>query len=402
MTATATPHVIIIGSGCTGLLIAQGLQKRGISFAIYDKVDPATRPRDWSMTIGWSFRYYEELLPEKIFDRIYEAQVKQYYRPTAIEELVIRNTETNEILKKVNSPYAMRVHRAGLRKLLLNGIDVQYDRELVNVEYTADGVIAHFKDGTSDKGTIIIGADGGKSPTRHTLLGALATPEEHPDIEMANLSVNYSHEQGKYIVENMAPHVDYGVHPKGIFFITILRTVGDKDDYSTWSFHFVITYPKKVTGMPFKGKSNAERVRILKSLADEFAEPRRSALKWLPDDLEVPDDSIKMWSPSPWDNHGGRVTLAGDAAHAISFYRGQGLNNAATDALRLVSAIENAAAGKVTMADAITAYDKEVVDRGQEEVRRTRELALSIRDWDNFLESPIVKFGGNLAQETPN
>lgn len=95
--------------------------------------------------------------------------------------------------------------------------------------------------------------------------------------------------------------------------------VGDKDDYSTWTFHFVITYPKKLTGTPLKGKSNAERVSILRSLADNFAEPRRSALTWLPDDLEVPDDSIKMWSPEPWDNHDGRVTLAGDAAHAIAF-----------------------------------------------------------------------------------
>jgi hypothetical protein len=77
------------------------------------------------MTIAWSFRYYAELLPEEIFDRIHEAQVRQYYRPTAVEELVIRNSQNNEILKKVNSPYAMRIHRAGLRKLLLNGIKVQ-------------------------------------------------------------------------------------------------------------------------------------------------------------------------------------------------------------------------------------------------------------------------------------
>lgn len=77
------------------------------------------------MTVFWSFRHYPELLTEELHNRIHEAQVKEYYRPTAVEELAIRNTETGEILKKVNSPYAMRVNRVGMRKLLLNGINVQ-------------------------------------------------------------------------------------------------------------------------------------------------------------------------------------------------------------------------------------------------------------------------------------
>lgn len=57
------------------------------------------------------------------------------------------------------------------------------------------------------------------------LLGDLAMPEAYPDVEMANISVKYTHEQGKFIVENTAPHVDYGVHPKGIFFIMISKRV---------------------------------------------------------------------------------------------------------------------------------------------------------------------------------
>lgn len=92
-----------------------------------------------------------------------------------------------------------------------------------------------------------------------------------------------------------------------------------EEDFSTWTFHYVITFPKELPGMPFRGQSNAERLRVLKSLADDFAEPRRSALKWMPEDQEIPNDSIKVWVPTQWDNHGGRITLAGDAAHAISF-----------------------------------------------------------------------------------
>ncbi|RFU73368.1 fad nadp-binding domain-containing [Trichoderma arundinaceum] len=392
-------HIIIIGSGCTGLFIAQALKKREVSFSIHDKTNPADRHRDWSMTLFWSFRYYPHLLSDALQARIHEAQTKPFYRATEKEELVVRNAATGEALKKVNSPYAIRVHRRGLRNLLLDGIDVQYGHELVKIEYTKDGVIAHFSDGTFEEGACIVGADGGQSFVRRMLFGERAEPETFPQYEMANLSVKYTHEQGKYIAETMAPHVDYGVHPKGIFFIMLCQSVVDKDDYSTWTFHYVITFPKDLPGMPYKGQSNADRLRVLKSFADDFAEPRRSALKWMPEDQEVPNDSIKVWVPSQWDNHGGRVTLAGDAAHAISFHRGQGMNNATVDCAHFATAIDKVISGEETMATAITTYEKEVVDRGTYEAALSREQTLTIHHWDRFVKSPIVQYGGNLARE---
>lgn len=73
----------------------------------------------------WSFKYYPHLLPEALQARVYEAQTRPFYRATEKEEMVLRNAATGEVLKRVNSPYAIRVHRAGLRTLLLDGIDVQ-------------------------------------------------------------------------------------------------------------------------------------------------------------------------------------------------------------------------------------------------------------------------------------
>ncbi|KIX92470.1 uncharacterized protein Z520_11790 [Fonsecaea multimorphosa CBS 102226] len=392
-------HVIIIGSGCTGLFIAQGLKKRGISFTIHDKINPAFRHRDWSMTMFWAFKYYPHLLSEEMQARVHEAQVRSFYKSTDTEELVLRNAATGEVLKKVNSPYAIRVSRARLRKFLLAGLDVKYNHELVNIEYTPTGAIAYFSDGTTETGSIVVGADGGQSLVRRLLLKELAVPESYPEYDMANLSVTYTHEQGKYIANSMAPHVDYGVHPKGIFFIMLYRTAVDKDDYSTWTFHYVITWPKDLPGMPYKGQSNADRLRVLKSFADDFAEPRRSALAWMPEDQDVPNDMIKIWVPIPWDNHAGQVTLAGDAAHAISFHRGQGMNNATVDCANFVTAVDKIVSGEETKEAAIAEYEKEVIDRGTYEATLSRQLTLNIHHWDRFLESPIMKYGGNLARE---
>jgi hypothetical protein len=77
------------------------------------------------MTMFWSFRYYPHLLSEALQARVHEAQARPFYRATDTEELVLRNAATGEVLKKVNSPHAIRVSRAGLRKLLLDGLDVK-------------------------------------------------------------------------------------------------------------------------------------------------------------------------------------------------------------------------------------------------------------------------------------
>ena len=204
----------------------------------------------------WAFPYFQQLLPQHLQERLQEALVRPHYRATANEQLVISNIQTGEVLKEFNYPNAIRVNRAGMRKLVVDGIDVavcyplrlqkggivtsvakehhlltgvQYDHELSRIEYTETGVIAHFTDGTSEAGTTLVGADGGNSFVRRLLLGERGEPETFPQYEMVNLSVKYTAEQAKYIEENMAPYVDYGVHPKGIFFMLLCKTAANPE-----------------------------------------------------------------------------------------------------------------------------------------------------------------------------
>lgn len=52
---------------------------------------------------------------------------------------------------------------------------------------------------------------------------------------------------------------------------------------------------------------------------EKFAEPFRSAFLAIRDAKVIWSSNLSQWLPSAWDNHKGRVTLAGDAAHPMTF-----------------------------------------------------------------------------------
>jgi hypothetical protein len=64
--------------------------------------------------------------------------------------------------------------------------------------------------------------------------------------------------------------------------------------------------------------------------------------------------------------------------------RGQGLNHAICDASHFV-------AGESSLKDAITAYSEEVVRRGADEVLISKQNAIMMLNWDQLMESPMMK-----------
>ena len=71
------------------------------------------------------------------------------------------------------------------------------------------------------------------------------------------------------------------------------------------------------------------------------------------------------WSDVPL---AGRVTLAGDAAHIMASYRGQGFNQGLEDSVKLRDRLAEVADKKVTLGDAIRAYEIEMRERALAEI----------------------------------
>lgn len=173
--------------------------------------------------------------------------------------------------------------------------------------------------------------------------------------------------------------------------------VADPNDPTTWVFqHF-----PSIWSADEPPPTSAGRLAHVKKFAEPFCEPFRSASLWLPDDTYIPNDSIKHWeTPVAWDNHGGRITLAGDAAHAMSPYRGQGLNNALLDAANYVEALKkvlssghSSEAFAGALKQTIDVYDAEVLERGTREIKISAMQTRMTHFREEFLNSPMAQFG---------
>lgn len=73
--------------------------------------------------------------------------------------------------------------------------------------------------------------------------------------------------------------------------------------------------------------------------------------------------------------------------------RGQGGNHSIQDALNLVRAWTKIASRNVTRAQEVANYEEELINRGREEVQLSVKTALTVHNWENLLESPLMKNG---------
>lgn len=92
--------------------------------------------------------------------------------------------------------------------------------------------------------------------------------------------------------------------------------IADSQEPTSWKFQNYIGW----WGPPYAKdlQDMKTRVKFYRSFISSFCEPFRTAGLKLGDDDSIPIYPGQQWSPDmPWDNHGGRVTLAGDAAHSM-------------------------------------------------------------------------------------
>ncbi|KAE8369535.1 hypothetical protein BDV27DRAFT_165373 [Aspergillus caelatus] len=306
-----------------------------------------------------------ELLPSEILARLHECTPD----PSC-------DGQNKETLVNIPFPGVFRLNIKKTKRLWSSMLTSKLEGKRVSsVEMTPDGPMVVCDDGSREHGSVVIGADGSGSHIRRWLLADLAEPEVLP-CTVLNLTVQYSAEHAAALGRMLHPVIDI-----------------DKPDPrkpETWGYYILSSWPETFR---VDGEKDLNRFQLLQARMDDWAEPFASGVGWAPKSLEVKEDVMKIWSPKPWNNYGGRITLAGDAAHSMTWHRGQGANIAFADAFQFVKAIESVVRGEAPLQAAIEAYEKDVIARGVKEVAISKAQMESSHNHSSYKNSHVARHG---------
>lgn len=344
------PKVTIIGAGITGPVLGQALKRHDVPFSIFER-DPSVsaRGRGWGLTVQWALDTLLSLLPQHIVDRLPEA----YVDPEASKKgengnFLFFDLRSGETRWKVPPSKRIRVSRERLRALLLEGLDVQVSRTLFiswrfswiktltsfTTNDAGSSITAHFSDSSSATGTLLVGADGLHSRVRTALLSHsphLAAKQELP-VRFLGVRVLYP-ESLALKMRALDPFFFQGGDSQSDAFIwfSFLDTASNNsrsEDPDTFECQIMVGWPYRIgflggdEPLDMPSEDNG-RLALMKTIAEGWAEPFRECVMRIPDGTVVQAIKLKDFVPRQgmWDNMQGRVTVAGDAAHAMTMCR---------------------------------------------------------------------------------
>jgi 2-polyprenyl-6-methoxyphenol hydroxylase-like FAD-dependent oxidoreductase len=330
---SSTKPVLISGAGLGGLLLAQSLRSHRIPFKLYER-DSAGSSRGQGYRIRISIDGISAL--EQVLDPAHFARFR-----AGCTDLGAGNVEIVDAITMQAKPMpqalgpggggdVVGVDRAFLRNTLLEGIEqvTVFGAQVVGYTLQEDGVAARFADGTtSPVGCLLVGADGVRSATTKQLTkGALNV-----------------FDTGARMIHGSSPVAAFEGLGTGVFSI--------RDDTRQGGRIVLITNTVRKVQAPSFGWVLGGNPGAFSAPNDDFSVIGKAAAdlsreltagwhdRLRPIFAEQIDEEaafLKMSTSSPdgvpeWDNEH-RVTLIGDAVHAMTPAGGVGANTALKDA----------------------------------------------------------------------
>ncbi|KAI1129208.1 hypothetical protein F5Y10DRAFT_158928 [Nemania abortiva] len=405
-----SPPIIIIGAGIVGLALAQALKKEGIPFQIFERDESLDhRSAGWGITIHWALKALENCLPGDLFARIDEVQVDPEQGRQDTGRFLFLDLETLKPRFIIPPNPRKRIIRSKFRRLLAEGLEIQWGKSLSSFvpsvssggggegESEEKGITVNFTDGTSVHGAILIAADGSNSKTRSLLLGDAAAALHQLPVRLLGVTATFSAAEMTPL-RAIDPLFFQGAHPGTgdfMWFSALSTPETNGSAGSSQPFYeaqinlsWVVKGPED--GVP---ATNSERLVKMKEMVRRgtgFHAVLRRAVEGLPDDTHVLEIKLADWPTMKWEGNG-LVTLLGDAAHAMTMYRGEAANHGLLDASNLKEQLKLWYSGLKTKRQAIEDFETEMRQRTHEAVLLSRQASLDAHDIVNLgADSPLV------------
>lgn len=396
--ADSSFRVVIIGGGIGGLCLAQGLKKAGVGVSVFERDrSPTARLQGYRIHISpRGARALQECLPTHLWQAFAAScgRSPQSFRFVThrLEELLRVDTPEGSGDKRHYS-----ASRSRLRQVLLAGLDevVRFDQVFSRYELLGDGQVrAHFEDGRSVDGDVLVGADGGNSRVRRQLLPqaqrvdtgirALGGKVVLDDRTRAELPPSLL--QGPTLVRAPGAHA---------MFLAAQELVGpdgrensdecagserqtianlpfdDNQSYLMWG----LSGRGAHSGLPTEpGQVTDEALRDLALQVCADWHPDFSRMIRMTDPSTIGVIAIRTSVPvAPWPT--GPMTLIGDAIHSMTPYRGIGGNVALRDASLLAQKLAAARRSEMPLIEAIHKYEAAMIEYGFRAVKRSLQAA---------------------------
>ncbi len=320
--------VLIIGGGIAGPALALFLKKVGITAVVYeayaykDGVGGGLGLAPNGMNVLAALG-----LAEKVIARGSLALENIFYN----ERGRVLTHYKNGTIQKYGQP-GVSLLRSALYEIMATamkqqGIEVEYQKRLTTITQTATKVIAHFADGTSAEGDLLIGADGIHSKTRQAVLPNSPKPAYVGIIGIGGVTpagaVPALSQRDK-----QSFHFTFGT--KG-FFGYCGAEIGDMMWWSN------LPSEKELTRAELTEITTESIQQEMLTIYRDYHAPIATLLEHTrsPVKMNISDiQSLPTW-------HQGRVLLIGDAAHAVSPNAGQGASLALEDAMYLAKLLRD-------------------------------------------------------------
>lgn len=320
--------ILIIGGGIGGLALSLFLKKINIDCKVYEAYS-------YKENIGGGLNIAPNGM--NVLDEINLA-ASLYERGSIALENCFRNENGKIIARYKNADTekyglpAVSLMRHELFEVLLHacreeGIDVFFERQLIDIKQDDKIVTAFFKDGTEASAEILIGADGVNSKTRELIFPTGPRPSYVGLIATGGIVKS---KDIPLVTTREKQSLNFTFGPKGFFGYMGIRH-GDvlwwanlpsdqelrKEELSALTVERVKFQMSQI----YSGFNNTVRELISSSYAS------------------ISYNIFDMPSLEKW--HMGRVLLIGDAAHAVSPNAGQGASLALEDAMYLAKILKD-------------------------------------------------------------